>query len=127
MKGTVIKTTGSWYLVKSEKGIMYDCKIKGKLRLENINSTNPVVVGDIVDFNIENNNLIIEEGTYHIKKNLILPRGQKLIVKQGVSFLLFHLQSCKLLAFSEPIKIKKKQKQNRKNQKASPKIKTIQK
>ena len=32
---------------------MFDCKIKGKLRLKNINSTNPVVVGDIVEFYVE--------------------------------------------------------------------------
>ena len=53
MKGLVYKSTGSWYTVKSESGDMFDCKIKGKLRLKNINSTNPVVVGDIVEFYVE--------------------------------------------------------------------------
>ena len=42
---------------RSETGDMYDCKIKGKLRLENINSTNPVVVGDIVEFVVEEHDL----------------------------------------------------------------------
>ncbi|MBT4738543.1 MAG: ribosome small subunit-dependent GTPase A, partial [Flavobacteriales bacterium] len=32
MKGTVIKTTGSWYLVKSEKGDLLECRLKGKFR-----------------------------------------------------------------------------------------------
>ena len=53
MKGLVYKSTGSWYTVKSETGDTFDCKIKGKLRLENINSTNPVVVGDFVEFDVE--------------------------------------------------------------------------
>ena len=80
MRGLVYKSTGSWYLVKSEKGIMYDCKIKGKLRLENINSTNPVVVGDIVDFNIENQDAkeigLIEN--IHARKNYILRKSVNL-------------------------------------------------
>ncbi|MGY8989634.1 MAG: ribosome small subunit-dependent GTPase A, partial [Flavobacteriales bacterium] len=44
--GTVIKTTGSWYLVKSEKGDLLECRLKGKFRLKGIKSTNPIVVGD---------------------------------------------------------------------------------
>ena len=46
MKGTVIKTTGSWYLVKSEKGDLLECRLKGKFRIKGIKSTNPIVVGD---------------------------------------------------------------------------------
>ena len=53
MKGLVYKSTGSWYTVKSASGDTFDCKIKGKLRLKNINSTNPIVVGDIVEFDVE--------------------------------------------------------------------------
>ena len=48
MKGTVIKTTGSWYLVKSEKGDLLECRLKGKFRIKGIKSTNPIVVGDWV-------------------------------------------------------------------------------
>ena len=46
MKGTVIKTTGSWYLVKSEKGDLLECRLKGRFRIKGIKSTNPIVVGD---------------------------------------------------------------------------------
>ena len=46
MKGTVIKTTGSWYLVKSEEGDLLECRLKGKFRIKGIKSTNPIVVGD---------------------------------------------------------------------------------
>ena len=52
MEGKVYKSTGSWYLVKSEDDNFYECKIKGKLRLNAASSTNPVVVGDIVNFNL---------------------------------------------------------------------------
>jgi ribosome biogenesis GTPase len=47
-KGLVIKSTGSWYLVKQEDGVEVSCKIRGKLRLDGIKSTNPVSVGDVV-------------------------------------------------------------------------------
>ncbi len=47
-KGLVIKSTGSWYLVKLDDGSEVSCKIRGKLRLDDIKSTNPVSVGDIV-------------------------------------------------------------------------------
>lgn len=53
MKGTVYKSTGSWYQVKSDSGIFYDCRIKGKFRIRGIKSTNPVAVGDHVLFDLE--------------------------------------------------------------------------
>ena len=53
MKGLVYKSTGSWYNVKSENDKLIKCKIKGKLRLENINSTNPIAVGDFVEYEIQ--------------------------------------------------------------------------
>ena len=51
-KGIVYRSTGSWYAVHSE-GIFYDCRIKGKLRLKGIKSTNPVAVGDHVLFEVD--------------------------------------------------------------------------
>ncbi|MGY5846559.1 ribosome small subunit-dependent GTPase A [Salegentibacter sp. HM20] len=53
MKGTVYKSTGSWYLVKTPEGESYDCRIKGKFRIQGIKSTNPVAVGDRVEFDID--------------------------------------------------------------------------
>ncbi|MCM4169425.1 Small ribosomal subunit biogenesis GTPase RsgA [Arenibacter antarcticus] len=50
MKGTVYKSTGSWYTVKSKEGVFYECRIKGKFRLKGIKSTNPIAVGDVVTF-----------------------------------------------------------------------------
>jgi len=53
MKGIVYKSTGSWYHVKGEDGVFYECRIKGKFRIKGIKSTNPVAVGDKVFFEIE--------------------------------------------------------------------------
>jgi len=53
MTGLVYKSTGSWYTVKTDEGTAYECRIKGKLRMKGIKSTNPVAVGDIVDFDLE--------------------------------------------------------------------------
>ncbi len=52
-KGIVIKSTGSWYTVENEDGEKFDCKIKGKFRIQGIKSTNPVAVGDYVEFTIQ--------------------------------------------------------------------------
>ncbi|MAP55928.1 ribosome small subunit-dependent GTPase A [Altibacter sp.] len=53
MQGTVYKSTGSWYTVKSQQGDFYECRIKGKFRIKGIKSTNPVAVGDEVTFEVE--------------------------------------------------------------------------
>jgi len=53
MTGLVYKSTGSWYTVKTEFGTTYECRIKGKFRLEGIKSTNPIAVGDYVDFELD--------------------------------------------------------------------------
>ena len=52
MQGTVYKSTGSWYRVRSGEGAFYNCRIKGKFRIKGIKSTNPVAVGDEVLFNL---------------------------------------------------------------------------
>jgi ribosome biogenesis GTPase len=53
MTGLVYKSTGSWYTVKTEDGTTYECRIKGKFRMKGIKSTNPVAVGDVVDFDLD--------------------------------------------------------------------------
>ena len=47
LEGTVISSTGSWYEVATEQGTL-NCRIRGRLRLKGVRSTNPVVVGDRV-------------------------------------------------------------------------------
>ncbi|MET6991533.1 ribosome small subunit-dependent GTPase A [Sediminicola arcticus] len=53
MLGIVYKSTGSWYTVKANDGEFYECKIKGKFRIQGIKSTNPIAVGDKVNFEVE--------------------------------------------------------------------------
>lgn len=53
MQGTVYKSTGSWYSVKSTDGAFYECRIKGRFRIKGIKSTNPVSVGDLVRFELD--------------------------------------------------------------------------
>lgn len=53
MQGTVYKSTGSWYTVKSEDGDIYPCRIRGKFRIKGIVATNPVAVGDRVVFEVK--------------------------------------------------------------------------
>lgn len=48
MQGTIIRNTGSWYVVRTDDGRLFDCKVKGNFRLKGIRSTNPVAVGDRV-------------------------------------------------------------------------------
>ena len=46
MHGTVIRSTGSWYVVRTDDGHEVECKVKGNFRLRGIRSTSPVAVGD---------------------------------------------------------------------------------
>jgi len=53
MRAVVYKSTGSWYLLKADDGKIYNSRIKGKFRLKDIKSTNPVAVGDHVEIDTE--------------------------------------------------------------------------
>ena len=71
MQAIVYKSTGSWYSVKNDKGESFNARLKGKFKIDQISSTNPIAVGDIV--NIENetdsDSIIITE--IHKRKNYI--------------------------------------------------------
>jgi len=80
MRGVVVKSTGSWYQVKTQEGHLIQCRIKGKFRLEGIKHTNPIAVGDFVEYEIENNN---EQNTAVIhkiydRKNYIIRKSSNL-------------------------------------------------
>jgi ribosome biogenesis GTPase len=53
VKGTVIKSTGNWYIVLAEGGEKINCRIKGRLKIDGYKSTNPIAVGDKVVFEME--------------------------------------------------------------------------
>jgi ribosome biogenesis GTPase len=73
MKATVYKSTGSWYIVKSDpdsyrEGKTFNARIKGKFKIDDITSTNPIAVGDFVEIEMEN------EGEGSVVINKIIDR-----------------------------------------------------
>jgi ribosome biogenesis GTPase len=56
MEGIITKSTGLWYDVRNETGKVIPCRLRGKFRIDGNKNTNPAVVGDHVEFDIENDN-----------------------------------------------------------------------
>ena len=83
MKGTVIKTTGDLYEVKSENGDVLECRLKGKFRTKGIKSTNPVVVGDKVRVEqTDESSMIVElfdRKNYIIRKSVNLSKQTHIV------------------------------------------------
>ncbi|MCK0108624.1 ribosome small subunit-dependent GTPase A [Flavobacteriaceae bacterium S0825] len=87
MTGLVYKSTGSWYTVKALNGKFHECRIKGKFRLKGIKSTNPIAVGDYVEFELEtkNNeetgiiNRIQDRKNYIVRKSVNLSKQTHII------------------------------------------------
>jgi ribosome biogenesis GTPase len=76
MQGVVIKSTGSWYIVKTDDGELLNCRIRGKFRMQDIKSTNPVVVGDRVRLCQEEDSFLIDE--LFDRKNIIVRKSVNL-------------------------------------------------
>ena len=77
MTGLVVKNTGSWYQVKTGDGELIECKMKGHFRMQEIRSTNPIAVGDWVDFemNVDGTAMI---HAIHDRRNYIVRRSSNL-------------------------------------------------
>ncbi|MBL4724080.1 MAG: ribosome small subunit-dependent GTPase A [Lutibacter sp.] len=95
MKGIVTKSTGSWYTVYLDKGEKIECRLKGKFRIKGIKSTNPVAVGDHVNFEYEEGkvtgviNKIFERKNYIIRKSVNLSKQTHIIASNiDIAFLL---------------------------------------
>ncbi len=99
MRGTVYKSTGSWYKVKLENGEFVDCKLFGRFRTENLKSTNPVCVGDHVKVNITKNQVhqieeICDRNNYLIRKSVKLSKQYHLIASNiDVCFLIVTIKN----------------------------------
>ena len=80
MKARVIKSTGSWYTILTSDMTVIDCRMKGNIRLKGSRSTNPIAVGDIVDYELELNtnqgliNAIEDRKNYIIRKSINLSK-----------------------------------------------------
>ena len=80
MTGLVYKSTGSWYTVKSENGDFIECRMKGKFRIKGIKSTNPIAVGDWVDYELEETSDSVTGTIHNIheRKNYIVRKSVNL-------------------------------------------------
>ena len=80
MTGLVYKSTGSSYTVKTNDGKVFECRIKGKFRMQGIKSTNPIAVGDVVDFELDNttDETIGQIHNIHDRKNYIVRKSVNL-------------------------------------------------
>jgi len=100
MTGLVTKSTGSWYFVRTEDGTYYECRIRGKFRMKGIKSTNPISVGDHVDFELEASketgviNKIHERKNYIVRKSVNLSKQTHIIASNiDVAFLLITIDN----------------------------------
>lgn len=59
MRGRVVRSTGKWYKVKIESGAIIDARLKGKIRLQDLKTTNPIAVGDYVLLEKDQDDLMI--------------------------------------------------------------------
>jgi ribosome biogenesis GTPase len=53
MTGKIYKSTGSWYVVKTTDGELWNARLKGAFKIDDITSTNPLAVGDDVELEPE--------------------------------------------------------------------------
>ncbi len=87
MRGVVTKSTGSWYTVReADSQALFSCRIKGKMRMAGIKSTNPIAVGDWVLFEPEPTEeqqgvitTIEPRGNYIIRKSVNLSKRVHII------------------------------------------------
>lgn len=79
-----MKSTGSWYQVLAENGSVIDCRIKGKFRIQGIKTTNPIAVGDRIEFEFEDDgkgviHKIEDRKNYIIRKSINLSKQSHII------------------------------------------------
>ena len=100
-QGTVVRSSGSVYGVRTAAGTLIDCRVKGNFRLKGIRSTNPVAVGDHVSFDIR------EDGTAYIvdileRRNYIVRKASNLSKQSHI--LAANLDQCFLVVtISHPV------------------------
>ena len=84
-KGVVLKSTGSNYKVLSGKGDIYNCTVKGRLRIKTIRTTNPIAVGDNIFFILDNKTGtgiitdVIDRKNYILRKSSNLSKQSQII------------------------------------------------
>jgi len=85
LKGVVIKSTGSWFNVRTDDGFVIRCKLKGNFRTKGLKTTNPLAVGDKVEFDYRDEekvgliNKILPRYNYIIRKSTKLSKVSHII------------------------------------------------
>ena len=85
LDATVIKSTGSWYIVRTNDGRIIRARTRGKMRLQIVDTSNPVAVGDLVNIELDAN----YENTGSItavkpRNNWIIRKANKLSSKRQI-------------------------------------------
>ncbi|TAE37225.1 MAG: ribosome small subunit-dependent GTPase A [Sphingobacteriales bacterium] len=101
MQGLVIKSTGSWYTVLGSNNVTYDCRIKGKFRMKGLVTTNPIAVGDVVDFELEPELATALITHLHPRKNYIIRKSINLS-KQAQVIAANIDQACLVVTLASP-------------------------
>ena len=96
MTGTVYKSNGNLYSVHTDSNEIYTCNIKGKFRSLGIKSTNPIAVGDSVNFEVLDRKEFIgiiyeikKRKNYIIRKSVNLSKLSHIIASNIDSCFLF--------------------------------------
>lgn len=85
LQGIVIKSTGSWYQVLTSEGKLLQARIRGKIRLEHRDTSNPIAVGDVVDLEEDPNYAKTASiKKIHARKNHIVRRSNKLSSRRQI-------------------------------------------
>ena len=99
MRGIIIKSTGSWYQVlDQESGKIYEARIRGKFKLIKTRLTNPLAVGDFVEFSLEQDDIawitkIEPRKNYLIRKSVNLSKEAHIIASNiDIGCILFTLK-----------------------------------
>ncbi len=77
-QGVVIKSTGSWYEVLLQSGAIVQARLRGKIRMQGIKTTNPVVVGDNVTLDIDEKDKSANICSISDRKNYIIRKSIRL-------------------------------------------------
>ncbi|MBR4843094.1 MAG: ribosome small subunit-dependent GTPase A [Bacteroidaceae bacterium] len=102
MRGLVIKSTGSSYMVLSDDGTMQECRIKGNFRIKGIKSTNPIAVGDYVEFTPSDSGMPAFITSIGERRNYIIRRSSNLSKQSHI--LACNLDQCLLVVtFNHPV------------------------
>ncbi len=78
MEGIIVRSTGSWFNVRAENGKVYNCRIKGNFRIRGIKTTNPLAVGDVVLFDLQEDEDIGMIREIKARKNYIIRKSTNL-------------------------------------------------